>query len=207
MTKETLMEWGLTEEQAEKVMGGLDGAFVTKARFNELNEENKALKAQVKERDGQMEALKKSAGDSTELQKQIAALQEENRQKEQAHAEEMKRLRVDTAVELALSAAKAKNVKAAKALLALDTAELSEDGTVKGLAEQIQKLVKAPDSSFLFDTAGVKFKGARAAEKGDPREEGTMTLEALRKMSPAERYSYSVNNPEEYKKLYGGKET
>ena len=208
MTKETLMEWGLTEEQAEKVMGGLDGAFVTKARFIELNEENKALKAQVKERDGQMEALKKSAGDSTELQKQIAALQEENRQKEQAHAEEMKRLRVDTAVELALSAAKAKNVKAAKALLALDTAELSEDGTVKGLAEQIQKLVKAPDSSFLFDTAaGVKFKGARAAEKGDPREEGTMTLEALRKMSPAERYSYSVNNPEEYKKLYGGKET
>ncbi len=50
MTKETLMEWGLTEEQAEKVMVGLDGAFVTKARFNELNEENKALKAQVKEK-------------------------------------------------------------------------------------------------------------------------------------------------------------
>lgn len=59
MTKEKLMEWGLTEEQANKVMEGLNGSFVTKARFNEVNEENKALKAQVSERDGQIDTLKK----------------------------------------------------------------------------------------------------------------------------------------------------
>ena len=47
MTKEKLMEWGLTEEQANKVMEGLNGSFVTKSRFNEVNEENKTLKAQV----------------------------------------------------------------------------------------------------------------------------------------------------------------
>ena len=41
MTKEKLMEWGLTEEQANKVMEGLNGSFVTKSRFNEVNEENK----------------------------------------------------------------------------------------------------------------------------------------------------------------------
>ena len=35
MTKEKLLEWGLTEEQATKVMEGLNGSFVTKARFNE----------------------------------------------------------------------------------------------------------------------------------------------------------------------------
>lgn len=71
MTKEKLMEWGLTEEQANKVMEGLNGSFVTKSRFNEVNEENKTLKAQVSERDGQIETLKKSAGDNTELQNQI----------------------------------------------------------------------------------------------------------------------------------------
>ena len=43
MTKEKLMEWGLTEEQANKVMEGLNGSFVTKSRFNEVNEENKTL--------------------------------------------------------------------------------------------------------------------------------------------------------------------
>ena len=37
MTKEKLLEWGLTEEQATKVMEGLNGSFVTKARFNEVN--------------------------------------------------------------------------------------------------------------------------------------------------------------------------
>ena len=31
MTKENLLEWGLTEEQANKVMEGLNGSFVTKA--------------------------------------------------------------------------------------------------------------------------------------------------------------------------------
>ena len=34
----------------------------------------------------------------------------------------------------------------------------------------------------------------------------TMTLEKLRKMSPQERYDFSVKNPEEYKTLYGGNE-
>lgn len=34
----------------------------------------------------------------------------------------------------------------------------------------------------------------------------TMTLDKLRKMSPQERYEYSVKNPEEYKSLYGGNE-
>lgn len=44
MSKKDLITMGLTEEQAKKVMASLDGSFVTKARFNEINEENKALK-------------------------------------------------------------------------------------------------------------------------------------------------------------------
>ena len=31
-----------------------------------------------------------------------------------------------------------------------------------------------------------------------------MTLDKFRKMTPAERYEYSVSNPDEYKNLYGG---
>lgn len=135
MTKEKLMEWGLTEEQANKVMEGLNGSFVTKSRFNEVNEENKTLKAQVSERDGQIETLKKSAGDNTELQNQITALQEANKQKDKDHANEIKALKISNAVDVALTNAKAKNNTAVKALLAafLEKAELADDGTVKGL--------------------------------------------------------------------------
>lgn len=207
MTKEKLMEWGLTEEQANKVMEGLNGSFVTKSRFNEVNEENKTLKAQVSERDGQIETLKKSAGDNTELQNQITALQEANKQKDKDHANEIKALKISNAVDVALSTAKAKNNTAVKALLAafLEKAELADDGKVKGLDDEIGKLVKGADTAFLFDTAaGTKFKGAKAAEKGDPNNGGDMTLDKLRKMTPMERYEFSVNHPDEYRELYDG---
>lgn len=209
MTKEKLMEWGLTEEQANKVMEGLNGSFVTKSRFNEVNEENKTLKAQVSERDGQIETLKKSAGDNTELQNQITALQEANKQKDKDHANEIKALKISNAVDVALTNAKAKNNTAVKALLAdfIGKAELAEDGTVKGLDDEVKNLVESKDTAFLFDTAaGTKFKGAKAAEKGDPGTGGDMTLEKLKAMNPLDRYNYSVNHPDEYKELYGGNE-
>ena len=171
MTKENLLEWGLTEEQANKVMEGLNGSFVTKSRFNEVNEENKTLKAQVSERDGQIETLKKSAGDNTELQNQITALQEANKQKDKDHANEIKALKISNAVDVALTNAKAKNNTAVKALLAafLEKAELADDGTVKGLGDEIKKLVDGQDTAFLFDTKAPdkKFKGAKPGEKSD----------------------------------------
>ena len=208
MTKEKLMEWGLSEEQANKVMDGLNGSFVTKARFNEVNEENKALRAQIADRDGQIETLKKSAGDNTELQNQIAALQEANKQKDKDHANEIKTLKITNAVDMALTNAKARNNTAVKALLTdfLAKAELDDGGAVKGLDEEIGKLAKGADTAFLFDTAaGTRFKGAKAAEKGDPSASGDMTLDKLRKMAPAERYEFSINHPEQYRALYDGR--
>ena len=90
-----------------------------RADFNTLNTEKKALADTVKERDKQLETLKASTGDVEALKTQIATLQTENTAATKAHEAEIKRLKIDTAVELALSAAKAKNVKAVKALLDL----------------------------------------------------------------------------------------
>lgn len=171
MTKEKLMEWGLTEEQANKVMEGLNGSFVTKARFNEVNTELSAAKKTIGERDAQLETLKKASGDTQALQDQITQLQGDNKKKDEDHANELKALKIGNAVELALTGAKAKNNTAVKALLAafLEKAELADDGTVKGLDDEIGKLTKGEDTAFLFDTSGkAKFKGAKAAEKSDP---------------------------------------
>ena len=57
MAKESLIEMGLTEEQAVKVMDGLNGDFVPKPRFNEVNADMKNTRAVVAERDKQLEAL------------------------------------------------------------------------------------------------------------------------------------------------------
>ena len=208
MTKEKLLEWGLTEEQANKVMEGLNGSFVTKSRFNEVNTELTNAKNTIKERDTQLETLKKSTGDTKALQDQITQLQTDNANQKKAHEAEMKALKIGNAVDMALTGAKAKNNTAVKALMAdfLAKAELADDGTVKGLGDEIKKLVEGKDTAFLFEkSTGTKFKGAKSAEKGDGAE-GGMTLEKLKAMNPLDRYNYSVNHPDEYKELYGGNE-
>lgn len=158
MNKEKLIEMGLTEELATSVMKELDGAYVPKARFNEVNTELKQAKDQVKERDSQLETLKKSVGDSEELKKQIETLQNDNKTKDEAHAAEIKQIKIDAAVDKALADAKAKNPKAVKALLDLAKAEISDDGTIKGLDAQIKTLSEAEDSKFLFDTDNTQNK-------------------------------------------------
>lgn len=87
--------------------------------------------------------------------------------------------------------------------LADDTAEAMADGdsekvfaNQKKHLEAVEKKVRA---EALKDTP-------KPTPDGDSK---TMTLEKLRKMSPQERYDYSVKNPEEYKALYtetGGNE-
>jgi len=155
MKRTELETMGLTKEQVDSIMK-INGEDIENAKSSSASElatlkaENAALTSQVKERDTQIDGLKKSAGDNAELQKQIEALQADNKAKDEAHAKELTQLKIDAAVDKALTDGGAKNVKAVKALLDLADAKLSEDGTVKGLAEQIQKLQSGEDSKFLF---------------------------------------------------------
>lgn len=163
MKKEDLIAMGLSEEQAAKVVASFDGNYVPKTRFNEVNEENKSLKKTVSDRDKQLEDLKKSSGDNEELKKQIAELQKQNSDQVEAHQTELKQLRIDNAVDSALTGAKAKNIKAVKALLDMEGVKLGEDGSILGLKEQIEKLTAGEDTKFLFDavdsTQQQTFKG------------------------------------------------
>jgi hypothetical protein len=170
MTKEQLKGLGLTDEQVEKVWGEFDGKYIPKHRFDEINSELKQVKDSVKERDGQLETLKKSTGDVEGMKKQIEELQTENKTKEETHASEIKALRVETALTNALTGAKAKNAKAVKALLALDTVELDENGGIKGLDDQLKALKEK--ETYLFESeqpasAAPQFKGVVPAAGKD----------------------------------------
>ena len=83
--------------------------------------------------------------------------------------------------------------------LAEDTAEAMADGnTDKVFANQkkhLDSVEKRVRADALKDTP-------KPTPDGDSK---TMTLEKLRKMSPQERYDYSVKNPEEYKTLYANR--
>lgn len=158
--------------------------------------EIETLKGQVTERDGQLETLKNSTGDIEALKTQIATLQEDNKAKDEAHAAEIKQMKIDSAIEKALESAKAKNNIAVKALLKdLDKAELNDDGTVKGLKEQIDALVKDEGTKFLFDSENKKAK-IKGAEPGEPGREDPDDKVDLSKMTYDERAAYLDEHPE-----------
>ena len=201
MKRAELEALGLTKEQIDEVMdkNGKD-VETAKGSLAAVTAERDNLKTTVAERDKQLEGLKVSAGDAEKLKKQIGDLQAENKEKDKAHAEELRRLKIENAVAAAITAAKGKNAKAIRALLELEKAELAEDGTVKGLAEQMEKLRKAEDSKFLFDSERRILKGTKPAEASDPIEPG-LTKEQFQRMGYKERLELFNNDPELYNEL------
>lgn len=148
--KEQLIEMGLTDELAQKVIDDvIDGNYIPKTRFNEINEENKTLKKSISEYDEQLESLKKSSGDNEALTKQISDLQTANAEQQKAHEKELKQLRLDNAIEIELSSAKAKNTKAVRAMLDMTKVTIGDDGNLAGLKEQLDALQQS--DAYMFD--------------------------------------------------------
>jgi hypothetical protein len=206
MKKEDLMKIeGMTEELASKIAEQSAEElkdYIPKSRFDEVNEAKKNAESLVKERDKQLEDVKKASGDNEELKKQIEQLQEDNKAAKQKYDADIKKMQIDNAVHSALKDAGAKNVTALMALLKdMDKAELAEDGTVKGLAEQIQELQKS--ESYLFNTKAEpqnKPTGATPANSGS-NVPGTITKEQFNKMGYKERNELFNSNRELYDSL------
>lgn len=173
-----MLEWlknilgdGYTDEVDAKVSAEIGKNFVSKADFNQVNTAKKKAEDDVKARDQQLEDLKKSTGDAAALQKQITTLQNQNAEAKKTYEAELARVRLDGAVEAALTAAGAKNNTAVKALLAdfLKDAKLDDSGAVKGLAAEIDTLAKADATAFLFNTTdgnAQQFKGMQPGAAG-----------------------------------------
>lgn len=153
MTKEILMKMGLTEEQATKVLEAyttaINGKYIPKERFDEVNTKKQQLETSVAERDKQLDDLKKSTGDVEALKTQIQTLQNENKTKEEAYKVELSNLKKNNALDLALTGAKVKNSKAIKALLDDGKIKLKDDGTLEGLTDQLEAIKKS--DAYLFE--------------------------------------------------------
>lgn len=149
MDKDELIQLGLTDEQATKIISKIANNYVAKTEMETYKTENEQLKIDIKTRDKQLEELKKI--DAKGLQKKIEELQTENQASKETYEAQIKQIKIDNAIEKALTTAKAKNIKAVKALLDLENTELLEDGTIKNLDKQIKSLQSAEDSKFMFD--------------------------------------------------------
>lgn len=149
--EELLKKLGIAQENQTVATAAikefLDGAFIPKSRFNEINERNKDLTTQIADRDKQLTDLKKAAGDNETLKVQIADLQKTNKEQKEAADARIKTLQLDSAIRLAIGGS-AQDVDIVSGLIKRDALVLGEDGKVSGLKEQVEDLRKT--KPFLF---------------------------------------------------------
>lgn len=112
---------------------------VPKQEFNEALEAKKKLESDIKTRDKQLEELKKETGNAEELKEQIKKLQEENKQAQKKYDEDMKELRVTSAIKAAI-AGKAQDEDIVAGLIDREKLVIGNDGTMAGLDSQIKAL-------------------------------------------------------------------
>lgn len=152
MKKEEFVALGIAEDIAEKAANAsaeeLKG-YVPMSRFNEVNEAKKTAENTIKERDKQLDNLKKSTEDVDGLKKQIESLQEANKTMASENEKALKALKregIDTAL---LTEAGAKNAKAVMALLDAVDDKYDDDAYKAERMKQIEAIRK--DNDYLFN--------------------------------------------------------
>ena len=150
MNKEQFMAIGLTEEQSVKAAEASANelkTYIPKHRFDEVSDEVKNLKGTVKENETALEALKKSTGDAEALKKQIEDLQKDNKEKDEKYQADLKELKLNNAIKLAL-AGKVHDEDMAAGLFDKAKLILNDDGVVTGLDDQLKNIQES--KKFLF---------------------------------------------------------
>lgn len=149
--KEKLIELGISEELIKAIMEEQEKelkGYIKKETFEEEQNQVKELKKQLKERNTQLENLKKNSGDNEELKNQITELQKTNVENEQKYQVQLKEFKINSAIENVAVKNGAKNTKALKALLNFEGITVTDEGVI-GLNEQIERLKES--ESFLFE--------------------------------------------------------
>ena len=137
-------ELGLPKEITDKIMAQYGESV------NKLRTEAQTAQGENERLSGALSALKEDAESGAKLREMVQALESEKERLEkeaQAAKSELYDTKLNGAIVSALSAAGAKNVKAAGALLDKSAISVDEEGT-HGLAEQIEAMKR--DCGYLF---------------------------------------------------------
>lgn len=165
MDKKKLLEMGLTEEQAKQVLEALKAGYVDKASLSAKEVEVNNLNEQLKQRDEQIQSLKKFEGDNEELKTKIKEMESTNKAAADEHTKTLLLEKKKSAIRFALledEAGKPHDVSMVAGMFNLDNINLNEDGSIaNGFKEQNETLRK--EKAFLFSNNQTqqKEKGTR----------------------------------------------
>lgn len=153
--------------------------MLPKKPYDTTEQQRKQLETTVNDYKTQLDTLKTSAGDNEALKQQIADLQEQNRQKDTEHQNELKALKLTNAIKMAISST-AQDSDLVAGLVDRNKLILGEDGKVTGLEEQVKALKES--KPFLFKQEQQTGKGKKGffplgAPKAEPGgEEGHVSM-------------------------------
>lgn len=116
-----------------------------------LQTEVDSYKEQITERDTQLEDLQGKVGSEEDLKATIESLKTANKEKDDERRRLLDSQKLDYEVRIALNTSGARNERAVKALLDLDTVKINEDGQLTGLKEQLETLQES--DSYLFTSS------------------------------------------------------
>jgi hypothetical protein len=172
--KELLKAQGLSDTQITAIVGGVETNYkgwVPEHRFKDVIDAKKKAEDDLKERDKQLETLSKAAGDNKVLQDQITQLQSDNKAASDKYESELKELRLNTALKLALTG-KAHDPEIITGLLDKSKVELDDTGNVKsGLDDQVKALQTS--KAFLFVSEKSTQQQFRGITPGDGKTPGS----------------------------------
>ena len=129
----------VTEESLALFKEELGKRFVPKSEFNQRGEELKKLRMQLAEHEAHKVDAMGRKQENQALWGELHALKAEYEQEKTMAKQREEEIRLQSALDQALAAEKARNLVAVKALL--DMNEITfEEGRLNGLAEQLQTL-------------------------------------------------------------------
>ena len=195
MKRKFLEDLGLDKDIVDQIMQE-NGNDINKAKsdYEDIKTQLETANNTIKERDTQLKTLKDSAGDNEELKNQITDLQNKNKEATQKYQEELKELKLNGAIKLAIHD-KVFNEDMAASLFDKSKLVLSDDGKVIGIDEQLENIKK--DNAFLFKTGKVETP-YNPTGGNNPTQ---ITKEQFNKMGYKDRVELYNSNKELYTEL------
>lgn len=171
LSKEKLLEMGIAEDLADKILEDVNKDYVPGYRYKEVKDSLESLNSEVSKRDKQIDGLKKLSGNKEELEAEINSLKEANKKAKEEAEENLKAIRKDNAITEYLYNQRVNNVGVLKKLLNNQDIKY-EDEKLIGIDEQMKALREDNSLKFLFED--VKFQGAdpNIPNGNKPKEKG-----------------------------------
>ena len=165
MNKEELLKLGLSEENADKILGKY-GHLIPKSRLDEVIEERNKLRDEI-------QGLKSE--DVEALKKQVKELAKENEKKRLEYESNLNKTKIENLINLELTKSGAINSKAVKALIDGEKIKL-ENENISGLTEQLEELKKTDGYLFKKGESEPRISGLNPAKNNGAPSDTRVTL-------------------------------